>query len=84
MLSVFQLSVDVATGEVRIIPTKGLGTKDASGRFLHVFSSAGYHRGETLLPLIIKNIMDITKRFTKPIVLEKQTCLILLKQYCMK
>ena len=37
------------------------GYKDASGRFLHDFSYAGYHRGETALPLVNYNIVDITK-----------------------
>ena len=37
------------------------GFKDASGRFLHDFSYAGYHRGETALPVVNYNIVDITK-----------------------
>ncbi|NDP21547.1 MAG: T9SS type A sorting domain-containing protein [Paludibacter sp.] len=37
------------------------GYKNASGQFLHDFSYAGYHRGETALPVITQNIVDITK-----------------------
>ena len=37
------------------------GYKDASGRFLHDFSYAGYHRGETALPVYSANVLDITK-----------------------
>lgn len=37
------------------------GFKDSQGRFLHDFSYAGYHKGETEIPDISTNIVDITQ-----------------------
>lgn len=37
------------------------GHTDASGRFLHDFSYAGYGRGERALPEITKPVIDVTK-----------------------
>lgn len=39
------------------------GRVDAEGRFLHDFSYAGYHRGETLLPRAEGPIFDVVSRF---------------------
>ncbi len=36
------------------------GYKDEHGNFLHDFSYAGYHRGESAIPIIKKNIVDVT------------------------
>ncbi|RZJ86917.1 MAG: hypothetical protein EOO20_17250 [Chryseobacterium sp.] len=37
------------------------GMQDSAGRFLHDFSYAGYHRGERAIPVLGKNIVDVTK-----------------------
>ncbi|MBL7112665.1 MAG: T9SS type A sorting domain-containing protein [Bacteroidales bacterium] len=37
------------------------GYKDTQGRFLHDFSYAGYHQGETEIPYITQNIVNITQ-----------------------
>ncbi|MFN8208919.1 MAG: glycosyl hydrolase [Bacteroidales bacterium] len=37
------------------------GFKDSEGRFLQDFSCAGYHKGEEELPVIEKNIIDVTR-----------------------
>lgn len=37
------------------------GYNDGSGRFLHDFSYAGYHQGESEIPHISANIVDVTK-----------------------
>ncbi len=37
------------------------GFKDQSGQYLHDFSYAGYHRGEAEIPVITKNLVDITQ-----------------------
>lgn len=36
------------------------GYKDNQGRFLHDFSYAGYHSGESEIPYVTKNITDVT------------------------
>ena len=36
------------------------GYKDASGRYLHDFSYAGYHKGETEVPVVNNNVVDVT------------------------
>ena len=36
------------------------GFKDSNNRFLHDFSYAGYHQGEKAIPLVHKNIVDVT------------------------
>ena len=37
------------------------GFKDNQGRYLHDFSYAGYHGGETAVPHISRNLVDVTK-----------------------
>ena len=37
------------------------GFRDASGRFLHDFSYAGYHRGEKPVPHVEGPVIDVTK-----------------------
>jgi hypothetical protein len=37
------------------------GYKDGAGRFLHDFSYAGYHKGESPIPAVDNNILDITQ-----------------------
>ncbi|MBT3383268.1 MAG: hypothetical protein HN778_09495 [Prolixibacteraceae bacterium] len=38
------------------------GFKDLNNRFLHDFSYAGYHQGEKEIPVIEKNIVDVTQQ----------------------
>lgn len=61
-LTIPLLAIQAANWRSSLYPDNWMpGFKDASGRFLHDFSYAGYHRGETALPVITQNIVDITK-----------------------